>query len=71
MTLSKHQNNSLGMCKIMVNQTMALSGSEKPTNHGYVNLKHNFKVVVGFISKSCNKRICRILNVVSKLLGLI
>ena len=40
----------LGMCKIMVNQTMALSGSEKPANQGYVNLTHNFKVVMGFIS---------------------
>ena len=60
-----------GMCRIMVNQTMALSGSEKPTNQGYVNLAHNFKVVLDFISKSCKKIICRKLNVVSKILGLI
>ena len=61
----------LGMCKIMVNQTMALSGSEKPTNQGYVNLTQNFKMLMDFISKSCKKIICRKLNVVSKLPGLI
>ena len=53
------------------NQTMALSGSEKIANQGYVNLTHNFKVVLDFTSKSCKKIICRKLNVVSKLLGLI
>ena len=58
------------MCKIMVNQTTALSGNEKQPNQGYVNLTHNFKVVLEFISKSCKKIICRKLNVVSKLLGL-
>ena len=52
-------------------QTMALSGSEKSTNEGSVNLTHNFKVVMDFISKSCKKIICRKLNIVSKLLGLI
>ena len=52
-------------------QTMILSGSEKSANQGYVNLTHNFKVVMEFISKTCKKIICRKLNVVSKLLGLI
>ena len=61
----------LGMCKIMVYQTMALSGSEKSANQVYVNLTHNFEVVMDFISKSCKKILCRKLNVVSKLLGLI
>ena len=61
----------LGMCTIMVNQTMALSGSEKPINQGYVNLTCNFKVVMDFISKKFKERICRKLNVVSKILGLI
>ena len=61
----------MGMCRIMVNQTMALSGSKKLENQGYVNLTHNFEVVMEFISKSCKKIICRKLNVVSKLLGLI
>ena len=37
------------MCRNMVYQIMALSGSEKPTNQGYVNLTHNFKVVLEFI----------------------
>ena len=59
------------MCRIMVNQTMALSGSKNLTNQGYVNLTHNFKVVMGFISKICKKIIYQNLNVVSKLLGLI
>ena len=59
------------MCKIMVYQTMALSGNEKSANQVYVNLTHNFEVVMDFISKSCKKIICRKLNVVSKLLGLI
>ena len=49
---------------------MTLSGSEKPTNQGYVNLTHNF-IVMGSISKICKKRIYRKLNVVSKILGLI
>ena len=44
---SQHQ---VGMCKIMVNQTIALSGSEKLANQGYVNLTHNFKLVMDFIS---------------------
>ena len=61
----------MGMCRIMVYQTMALSGSEKLANQGYVNLTHNFKVVLDFISKSCKKIICRKLNLVSKLQGLI
>ena len=61
----------MGMCRIMVYQTMALSGSEKPANQGYVNLTHNFKVVMDFISKICKNKICRNLNLVSKLLGLI
>ena len=52
-------------------QTMALSGSEKSTNQVYVKLTHNFEVVMDFISKSCKKIICRKLNVVSKLLGVI
>ena len=52
-------------------QTMALSGNEKPTNQGYVKLTDNFKVVLDFISKSCNKIIFRKLNLVSKLQGLI
>ena len=38
-----------GMCRIIVCQTMALSGSEKLANQGYVNLTHNFKVVMAFI----------------------
>ena len=59
------------MCKIMVNQTIALSDSGKLANQGYINLMHNFKVVMVFISKSCKKIICRKLNVVSKLLGCI
>ena len=59
------------MCRIMVNQTMALSGGQKPANQGYVKLTHNFKVVLGFISKICNKIIYRKLNLVSKLQGLI
>ena len=50
---------------------MALSGSEKLAYQGYVNLTHNFKVVLDFISKSCKKIISNKLNVVSKLLGLI
>ena len=53
----------------MVNQNMALSGSEKPTNQGYVNLTHNFKVFMGFISKICKKGIYRKFNVVSKIIG--
>ena len=57
------------MCRIMVNQTMALSGSEKLTNQGYLNLTCNFKVVMGFIGKCCKKRIYMKMNVVSKLLG--
>ena len=56
------------MCRIMVNQTMALSGNEKLANQGYIKLTHNFKVVMGFISKSCEKRIHRKLNVISKML---
>ena len=61
----------MGMCRIMLHQTMALSGSEKSTNRGYVNLTYNFKVVMDFISKSCKKIIYRKLNLFSKLLGLI
>ena len=59
------------MCRIMVNQTIALSGSEKPLYQGFVKLTDNFKVALDFISKSCNKIICRKLNLVSKLQGLI
>ena len=47
------------MCRIMVNQTMALSGNEKLTNQGYVNLPPNCKVILKFISKSCKKLIYR------------
>ena len=42
-------------CRIMVNQTMALSGSKQAKNWGYVNLTHNSKVVLDFISKNSRK----------------
>ena len=42
----------LGMCRIMVNQTMPLSGNEKSVNRGYANLMCNFKLGMNFQSKS-------------------
>ena len=51
-------------------QTIPLSDSAKPLNQVYVNLTCNFELVMKFILKSCNNKICSKFHVASKLLGL-
>ena len=60
-----------GMCRIMVNQTMLLSGNKKLENRGYVNLTYNFLLAINYYYLSLKKIISRKLNLVSKLLGII